>query len=511
MRDDKKYTFIVPAGKKQDFYDDFKQLYGIKTKPGQYVKTRGKKIPRSIIPYGTYVKLTKGKKSYIAHYDTLEQLPPGLVIRQKDKKTFISRPGVSMMYLPYNKLDGYVEQNGALIDKDGKVLINIIRTGNDLMFLAEAKINIITTGMFVKLKSALAANYVVDEAHTMFLGNNFTYTMVEHDSLLAMTATALSNHLADWFRMLKIFQIKYTDLSFAKAKETYIKEYYNYNTMPGLNVMHEILLPIKLKVPVQQILGLHKDYFTILKKPDQAKTKRELEDVYYDVSPTAAKMLDYLTKYSVVYFKNKKPVFDLEYYKSTNEIIELPKDYLVIDHKITENIFKNLLLSGIVTTTNIDTQEPTQILVDKTRYAKLGQMLKDKPKAVIFYNYKSEYKLLKQVIKIVRPNAEIYSINGSLKDFKDNAGTADSHYTLCQYRSASEGINGLQLLYDKLIFFSIPLSAKSVSQAMGRIDRKGQTSDVVNYYRIVANRLEDGKNLDRVINGIDLQGKFYEK
>ena len=310
--------------------------------------------------------------------------------------------------------------------------------------------------------------------------------------------------------MLKIFGIKYTDVDFTKAKELYISEYYNSYTIPGLNLAHRITIPTDLKVSTEYMLSLHQDYQVIMKKEEIAKSERILTDVLFKPNNTVNTMLKLLKDHRVVYFDKDLPNFDPWLYKEHKVPIDLPADFMAINHKITENIFKNMLLSGVAKVTNIKSNETREVMVDKSRYVKLANTINNIKQSVIFYTYKVEYDLIKKMISMAFPDAKIYSINGNIKDFKDNDGKSERHYTLCQYRSASEGINGLQYLYDNMVFFSIPLSAKNVSQAMGRIDRKGQVSYKVHYYRIIADNDNDKNNNERVIKGIKLQKRFYK-
>src|SRR5699024_3864799 len=127
-------------------------------------------------------------------------------------------------------------------------------------------------------------------------------------------------------------------------------------------------------------------------------------------------------------------------------------------------------------------------------------------RAVIFYNYKAEYLMLRMVLdKLKRPYG-VY--NGNLKEL-DNFKNNENGVVLAQYKSASTGINDF-VISNVMIFNSLPLSSTEYLQASRRIDRHKQDKTTL-YYHIIPDTQIEKKIFDTVTNGKDFTNEMIEE
>ena len=103
---------------------------------------------------------------------------------------------------------------------------------------------------------------------------------------------------------------------------------------------------------------------------------------------------------------------------------------------------------------------------------------------IIFYNFNIELEILKKVCK----DRPLSFINGTCKDLTNYESCSDS-ITLCQYQSASKGLN-LQKA-NKIIYFSLPLSCENFMQSKKRIHRIGQKNTCFYYYLITKKSIDE--------------------
>lgn len=122
-------------------------------------------------------------------------------------------------------------------------------------------------------------------------------------------------------------------------------------------------------------------------------------------------------------------------------------------------------------------------------------------RVVIFYNFKEEYKQIKELCK--KLNKPISTINGSikdLKDFKDKSNTI----TLVQYQAGAMGLN-LQSS-NKIIYFTLPLSSELFEQSKKRIHRIGQDRSCFYWYLIIEKSIEE-----KIFETLKLRKDFTDK
>lgn len=146
--------------------------------------------------------------------------------------------------------------------------------------------------------------------------------------------------------------------------------------------------------------------------------------------------------------------------------------------------------------------------VSKEPFDRLEAILEthNNERVVIFYNYQSEYLMLRMLLdKLKRPYG-VY--NGSMKEL-DNFKQNENGVVLAQYKSASTGINDF-VISNVMIFNSLPLSSTEYLQARGRIDRHKQTKTPL-YYHIVPDTQIEKKIFDTVTNGKDFTNEMIEE
>lgn len=105
---------------------------------------------------------------------------------------------------------------------------------------------------------------------------------------------------------------------------------------------------------------------------------------------------------------------------------------------------------------------------------------------IVFYNFNEELIRLKTICQL---NGRLTSeINGHRKDLINYEQESNS-VTLCQYQSASKGLN-LQKC-NKIIYFSLPLSSEDFEQSKKRIHRIGQDKPCFYYLMMCRGTVEE--------------------
>lgn len=116
---------------------------------------------------------------------------------------------------------------------------------------------------------------------------------------------------------------------------------------------------------------------------------------------------------------------------------------------------------------------------DKSRQEALLEILKEHPKAIIFYSYDYELDILKGLA--YEDDTEIAEWNGHKHQ---PLPTGDAWVYLVQYTAGCEGWNCVTT--DTIIFFSQNYSYKSMVQASGRIDRLNTPYTDLYYYHLIS-------------------------
>ena len=124
---------------------------------------------------------------------------------------------------------------------------------------------------------------------------------------------------------------------------------------------------------------------------------------------------------------------------------------------------------------------------------------------VVFYNFNVERdRIIKLLKKKKIPYSEYSGRTKSFDEFKNN----EKSVALCQYKSASTGINDL-VVSNKCVFYSLPTEYIDFIQSKKRLDRIGQTKKPLFYYLICKDTIEE-KIYWRLMQGKDFDDKMFQ-
>ena len=145
--------------------------------------------------------------------------------------------------------------------------------------------------------------------------------------------------------------------------------------------------------------------------------------------------------------------------------------------------------------------------VDKQKLQWLSDFLEcTDDRVVIFYNFDVERD---SIIELLEKKKIVYDeYNGRQKSF-DNFKANDKSVILCQYKSASTGINDL-VAANICIFYSLTNEYINFVQSKKRLDRIGQTKKPLFYYLICKDTVEEAtwKSLQE---GKDFDERMFQK
>lgn len=128
-------------------------------------------------------------------------------------------------------------------------------------------------------------------------------------------------------------------------------------------------------------------------------------------------------------------------------------------------------------------------------------------KLMIFYNYDVEKDALVMLLKELGKKYVI--INGQTKD-KFAEIKKDFDVVIGQYQAMAESLDGLQYKTHIQILFALPESSLLYKQAIGRIDRIGQTKVPTYYYPIIEGTIEE-KIYDMIQKKLDFSQEVLER
>ena len=119
---------------------------------------------------------------------------------------------------------------------------------------------------------------------------------------------------------------------------------------------------------------------------------------------------------------------------------------------------------------------------------------------IVFYNFTSEYELLKKMMFCDRPISEV---SGKYKDL-DGYERFDNSITFIQYQAGAMGLN-LQKA-NKIIYYSPPLSSELYEQSKKRTNRIGQDRTCYYYNLTVTGSIEE-----RIYKTLAMRKDFTER
>lgn len=159
-------------------------------------------------------------------------------------------------------------------------------------------------------------------------------------------------------------------------------------------------------------------------------------------------------------------------------------------------------LVGDTTLTKILYERQLAGQYNKHKLAALEDLLEStNDRVVIFYNFKAEYELIKELCE--KLNKPVSAVNGDIKDlteFKEQHNTV----LLIQYQAGAHGLNLQQA--NKIIYYTLPLSSEIFEQSKKRIHRIGQSKSCFYYYLLVSGSIEH-----HIWNTLKLRKDFTNK
>ena len=151
-----------------------------------------------------------------------------------------------------------------------------------------------------------------------------------------------------------------------------------------------------------------------------------------------------------------------------DRLIEIESKELVGDTPLTRMLYSRQLASQY----NEDKVNKLKELIEGTN-----------DRLIIFYNFQEELQVIKSLT-----NRPMSFVNGMTKDLEAYEHEQDS-ITLIQYQAGSMGLN-LQKA-NKIIYFSLTLSAEQWLQSKKRTNRIGQTRTCFYYYLLTSNSIDE--------------------
>lgn len=139
----------------------------------------------------------------------------------------------------------------------------------------------------------------------------------------------------------------------------------------------------------------------------------------------------------------------------------------------------------------------------------LKEFLEDTDETVtIFYQYNVEKDLILELLHSIGKTYVL--INGETEDKYSEINNKTYDVALGQYQAMSESLDGLQHKSHIMVMYSLPESSLTYKQALGRIDRIGQTK-VPMYYYLVMEKTIDESIYDLIEQKIEFSEETLDK
>lgn len=212
----------------------------------------------------------------------------------------------------------------------------------------------------------------------------------------------------------------------------------------------------------------------------------------------------------IVGYKNidelKKILNEKSFFMKTTEAIDLPsQNHIEIEiktNKYFDNLLKNkcllydetnyLICDNSLKLLNslrqlqsgfIYNEKRETIFLNDNKKEAFKELIDNNNSFVVFYNFKAELAQIENVVK---------SLNKNIVYFENYNPTENFENTIIplQFQSGAKGIDGLQLNFNKCIYYSLPLSGELYKQSLKRIHRLNQQEKCFYYYLMNDNKLE---------------------
>lgn len=173
---------------------------------------------------------------------------------------------------------------------------------------------------------------------------------------------------------------------------------------------------------------------------------------------------------------------------------------IVLTNSSRKRIAMKTLTTGVITGMN-EFGERFNYEDNSNKLKWLEEFLKDTDETVaVYYHYKVELASLKKLCE--KLGKTYIEVNGTTKDKYAEVNDKEYDVLLGQYQSASESIDGLQHKCHIQVLFALPESSLLYKQAIGRIDRDGQTQ-VPTYYYLIMEKTVDEQIWEMIVNKVE--------
>jgi hypothetical protein len=295
------------------------------------------------------------------------------------------------------------------------------------------------------------------------IGQLTNYKMI----LTATPTQANYGGFMDFFTQLKF--LGYLDMRIEKFKERFVVE--------------ELKQIRGRPYPIKTIVGY--------------KNTKELEDIL---------------KLTCFYYSPKLGDFPPEHIKID---IERAKSYartqremmykdIVLDNSARKRVGLKTLSGGRIT--GMDSFNQRFFYDDNTNKIDwLREFLEDTDEVVtIFYQYNVEKDLIVELLHNLGKSFVL--VNGDTKDKYNEINNKTYDVVVGQYQAMSESLDGLQHKSHIMVMYSLPESSLTYKQALGRIDRIGQTKVPMYYYLVMKDTIDQS-----IYNLIEQKIEFSEE
>lgn len=224
------------------------------------------------------------------------------------------------------------------------------------------------------------------------------------------------------------------------------------------------------------------DEFIITKKIDIGQPfPVEIVIGYKNVDVLKAK----LKEYGAIFMKSEEVIELPDQIEQVVKVANTPEYKKFKKDKIVNIQGKNLV--GDTSLTEMLYLRQLAGLYNKNKLIALEELMEStNDRLIIFYNFKEEFNIIKKLCeKLDRPISYVNGSGRDLKAYDDNTNSV----TLVQYQSGATGLN-LQKA-NKMIYYSLPLSADQWMQSHSRIRRLGQSRSCWYYYLITEKSIEE--------------------
>ena len=287
---------------------------------------------------------------------------------------------------------------------------------------------------------------------------------------MILTATPTQSNYGgyiDYYTQLRF--LGYMDMTYKEFNEHYVlTKDINYGTSP---------------YPVKTIVGY--------------KNQDELEDLLAVVSRR------YVPKYGD--FEPQHNKITLDQVPSYKKLLrEEAYQNIMITNSMRKRIALKTITSGTIYGQDM-TDNHYSYLDNTSKLDWLEDFLSDTDEVVtIFYQYNVELEALRTLLTKLKKKFIV--INGQTKNAVKEVQRTDYDVIIGQFQAMSESIDGIQHKSHIVIFLTMPESSLTYKQAIGRIDRIGQTKVPMYYYLVMKDTIDD-----KVYKLIEQKLEFSEK